>query len=243
MSSRVRMSEFRFEPRHRFRDVIGIGLAQAPRMMSGTLIPDFQAAAMGDHRCPHVLARQAFAYLPGFVEYRNRTIGLDLTNEMDTSSSDGQGLRHVGHLIGRQAPFGFAALRLLGGHIGQEGRRVGRHIPAHKGWAGTAYSAERRKPAALPEGMPPQAVQLFDLAIAFGFGDWQKDKFDAEVQTQPDELPEDAWGFVAATEGGVVVELQKVRDSQGFPGVPAMSDDGGAAFVGGDGLGARPRAQ
>src|SRR3990170_3737880 len=40
MSSRVRMSEFRFEPRHRFRDVIGIGLAQAPRMMSGTLIPD-----------------------------------------------------------------------------------------------------------------------------------------------------------------------------------------------------------
>ncbi|MCI0676722.1 MAG: hypothetical protein L0Y42_13220 [Phycisphaerales bacterium] len=44
------MSEFRFEPRHRFRAkrVIGKGLTPAPGMLSGALIPDFQAAVMGN---------------------------------------------------------------------------------------------------------------------------------------------------------------------------------------------------
>jgi len=62
----------------------------------------------------------------------------------------------------------------------------------------------------------PQAIELFDLAIAFWFGHRQENQFDAEVQAQPHELAEDPRGFVAATKRGVVVELQKVWNSQGF---------------------------
>jgi len=89
----------------------------------------------------------------------------------------------------------------------------------------------------------PQAIELFDLAIAFWFGHRQENQFDAEVQAQPHELAEDPRGFVAATKRGVVVELQKVWNSQGFPGGQAMADDCRAAFVGGNGLRARAGAQ
>ena len=34
------------------------------------------------------------------------------------------------------------------------------------------------------EGVAPQAVELFDIAVALGFGHGQKDQFDAYVQTR-----------------------------------------------------------
>ena len=73
--------------------------------------------------------------------------------------------------------------------------------------------------SAFPEGMAPQAVQFFDFAIVLGLGHGQEDQFDAQRQTQSNELPENARCFVPAAEGRIVVELQKLRDSQGFPTV------------------------
>src|SRR5574341_607715 len=102
--------------------------------------------------------------------------------------------------------------------------------------SGLTHASKRSKSSSLPKGVRPQAIQLFDLAIAFGFGDGQKDQFDAQVQTQSHKLPEDARYLVAATKSGIVVELQKLRDSQGFPSVETMPDHGLAAFVGRNGL-------
>jgi len=69
----------------------------------------------------------------------------------------------------------------------------------------------------------PQAIELFDLAIAFWFGHRQENQFDAEVQAQPHELAEDPRGFVAATKRGVVVELQKVWNSDTVARLPTRS--------------------
>jgi hypothetical protein len=104
--------------------------------------------------------------------------------------------------------------------------------------------------------MSPQTVQLFDFAIAFGFGDRQEDKFDTQIQTQPNKLAEDARRFVTATRTGppwpeardmgkssVVVELQKPRDSQGFPSLKTVPNHSLAAFVGSDRLRAGSRMQ
>ena len=146
-------------------------------MLCRTLIPDFQTSAMSNEGSPHILARQAFAHFPGFVEYRNRTIGFDFPNEMQSPSSDGQRIRQVGNLRERQPVPGFGALRLSGGQAGQQRGRIVHHIPLHESRTGSTHMPERGKPLPLPEGMAPQAVQLFDLAIAFGFGDGQEDKF------------------------------------------------------------------
>ena len=140
---------------------------------------------------------------------------------MNPSCGNGQRIRQVGNLGAVRRCVGSRRWACCGVTPVQEGRRIVGHIPLDKGRTGSAHASERSKPAALPEGVRPQAVQFFDLAIAFGFGDGQEDQFDAQVQTQSDELSEEARGFVAATKRGVVVELQKVRNSQGFPGVQA----------------------
>jgi hypothetical protein len=88
-----------------------------------------------------------------------------------------------------------------------------------EGWTGTIYLSERSELSAFPKGVSPQAVQFFDFAIVLGLGNGQEDQFDAQRQTQPNELPENARRFVATAEGRIVVELQKLRDSKGFPGL------------------------
>jgi hypothetical protein len=214
-------------------------------MLSRRLIPDFQSPTMGHESSPDVFACQAFAHFPCFVEHRKCAVRFDLANEMDASSCNWQWMRQVPDASRGQAMSRFATLRLLGSRLAQQRRRIVGHIPVDKGRTGLTHAPERRKQPSFPEGVCPQAIQLFDLAIAFGFGDGQEDQFDAQIQTQPNELPEDARGLVAAAKGGIVVELQKLRDSQGFPGVETMPDHGVAAFVGRNGLrtGARSQVQ
>ena len=69
-----------------------------------------------------------------------------------------------------------------------------------------------------------------------GLCDRQKDEFDTQIQTQANELPKNARCFVSAAEGGIVVELQKLRDSKGFPGLEAVFLDRFDTFVQGNGL-------
>ena len=97
----------------------------------------------------------------------------------------------------------------------------------------------------MPERATPEAIQFFDFAIAFGFGDGQEDQFDPEIQTEPHDLTDPAWRFVAATEGRVVVELQKRWNSKGLPGLEQMANDGRTLFVGSNRLhtGAGPQIQ
>ena len=214
-----------------------------PIRLRRALIPDFQSSAVGEPGEPHILSGQSFARLPRFVEHRNGAAGLDLSKERNVSGGDGPRIRPV-HPLGRgQARLGFAAWRLRGSHMAQPGGCIIRPIPVHQCWADSTHRLERRKSSSLPKGMCPQAVQLFDFAMAFGFGDWPKDEFDAQVQTQANKLSKEAWRFVAAAKHGSVVELQKSRDSQGFPGVAALPNHGGAVLVGRDSWWARPRAQ
>jgi hypothetical protein len=95
---------------------------------------------------------------------------------------------------------------------------------------------EGAKALSVPEGARPQAIQLFDVAIAFGFGHWQENEFEADVQTQAHKLSKDARHLVPAAEGGIVVELQKVRDSQRFPAPQEVRDHRRRTLVAGNGL-------
>ena len=117
------------------------------------------------------------------------------------------------------------------------------HIPMDEGWTGATDVSEGSEVSALPKGMAPQTVQFFDFAIVLGLSDRQEDQFDAQRQTQPNELPENARCFVPSAEGRIVVELQKVRDSKGFPGMQAVSPDRFVTFVGGNRLRASACAQ
>src|SRR3972149_2204452 len=105
-------------------------------MLSRTLIPDFQSTAMAQEGGPDVLACQAFAHLPRFVEYRNRAIRFDLANEMKASSGNRQRVWQLSQLRRSQALLRFATLRLLGSCPGQARRRIVRHIPPDKGRTG-----------------------------------------------------------------------------------------------------------
>ena len=204
--------------------------------MSGALIPNFQASAMSNERRPNIFPCQTFAHLPGFVEDGDRAIGLDLANQMDPSGGNGQGVGQMREMFGCQAMKCLATLRLLRRGVDQKRWYILCHIPMDEGWTGATNLSEGGKVSAFPEGMPPQAVQFFDFAIVLGLSDRQEDQFDAHRQTQPHELPEDARRFVATTEGGIVVELQNLRDSQGFPGVEAVRPDCRVAFVAGNRL-------
>ena len=188
-------------------------------MLSRTLIPNFQASAMSNERRPNIVSCQTLAHFPRFVEEGDGAIGLDLANEMDPSGSNGQGIGQMRDLFGGQAMKCLASLRVLGRGVDQKRWHILRHIPIDEGWTGATNLSEGGKVSAFPKGVCPQAVQFFDLAIVLGLSNGQEDQFDAQRQTQPHELSEDARRFVAATEGRIVVELQKLRDSKGFPGV------------------------
>ena len=191
---------------------------------------------MSNDRNPYIFSCQTLAHLPSFVEDSDGAIRLDLANEVEPSSCNRQGLGQMQDLFGSQTTNVFALLCLLRRDIAQEWWCMIGHIPMDEGRTGATNLREGGEVSAFPKGMPPQAVQFFDFAIAFGLGDGQEDQFDAQIQTQPHELPEDAWRFVATTEGGIVVELQKLRDSKGFPGLQRMRPDRLVAFVGGDRL-------
>ena len=76
-----------------------------------------------------------------------------------------------------------ASLRLLGRGVDQKRWHILRHIPMDEGWTGATHLSEGREAPAFPEGMSPQAVQFFDLAIVLRLGDGQEDQFDAQRQT------------------------------------------------------------
>lgn len=198
---------------------------------------------MSNDGSPNIFACQTFAHLPGFVEDRDRAIGLDLANEMDPSGGNGQGTLQRQGLLGSQTTNPFMLLDLLWRGVVQERWCILGHIPMEEGWTGATDLSEGSEVSAFPEGMPPQAVEFFDFAIVLGLSDRQEDQFDAQRQTQSYELPEDARRFVATAEGGIVVELQKVRDSQGFPGVEAVCPNRLVAFVDGNRLRASACAQ
>lgn len=210
-------------------------------MMSRPLIPNLQASAMGNEGSPNIFTSQMLAHLPGFVEEGDRAIRLDLAKEMEPSSCNRQGIGQMQDLFGSQTTNAFVMLCLLRSSVVQERRCILRHIPIDEGWTGATNLREGGEVSAFPEGVPPQTIQFFDLAVAFGLRDRQEDKFDAQKQTQPHELPEDARRFVAATKGGIVVQLQKLRDPKGFPRMKRVRPDCFVAFVGGNGLRASAR--
>ena len=196
---------------------------------------------MSNEGRPNIFTGQALADLPRFVKNGNRAIGLDLANEMDPSRGNRQRILQRQGLFGAQATNGFVLLCFSGSRIDQDWRYILRHIPMDEGRTGAMDLSEGGEPSAFPESVSPQAVQFFDFAIALGLGNRQEDKFDAQIQTQPNELPEDARRFVAAAESGIVVELQKLRDSQGFPGVYGVHPNCLVTFVGGNRLSASAR--
>lgn len=205
-------------------------------MLSRTLIPDFQALAMGNDRSPHIFTCQALADFPRFIEKSDRAIGLDLANEVDPTSGNWQGVGQMRDLFGSQAMKYFATLRLLRRGVDQKWWYILGQIPMNEGWTAATNVSEGGEVSALPEGMAPQTVQFFDFAIVLGLCDRQEDQFDAQIQTQANELPENARCFVPAAEGRIVVELQKLRDSQAFPGLEAVFSDRFVAFVESNGL-------
>jgi hypothetical protein len=188
-------------------------------MLSRPLIPDFQAPAMGNDRSPHIFPCQTLADFPRFIEKSDRAIWLDLANEVDTTSGNRQGVGQIRNLFAGQAMNCFATLRLLRRGVDQKWWYILGQIPMNEGWTAATNVSEGTEVSALPESMAPQAIQFFDFAIVLGLCDRQEDQFDTEIQTQTHALPENARCFVPAAEGRIVVELQKLRDSQGFPTV------------------------
>ncbi len=176
-------------------------------MLRGTLIPDVQSLAMGNDGGPDILAGQSSAHLPRFIEHRDGAIGLDLPNEVDASGGNGQCIGQACDLSRGQPTLGLGTLCLRGCQAPQHRRCIVRHIPLYKRRTCAAYTCERGEVLPFPEGMCPQAIQLFDLAIVLGFGDRQENESDTDKQAQPNESPEDAWGLVSSTKGGIVVEL------------------------------------
>ena len=191
----------------------------------------------------NIFTGQALAHLPRFVEDGDRAIQLDLANEMDASSRNRQGSGQMHDLFGSQTMNAFVPLCLLRRGVVQERQGMLGQIPMDEGRTDATDLSERGELSAFPKGASPQAVQFFDFAIALGLCDGQEDELDAQRQTQPNELPEDPRRFVATTEGGIVVELQKLRDSKGFPGVETVCPNRLVAFVGGNGLRASARVQ
>ena len=191
---------------------------------------------MSNEGCPNIFTGQTLADLPRFVEDGDRAVRLDLANEMDPSSRNRQGSGQMQDVFGSQTTNALVLLCLLRRSVVQERRDMIGHIPMDEGRTGATNLREGGEVSAFPKGVSPQAVQFFDFAIALGLGDGQEDEFDAQRQTQPHELSEDAWRFVTTTEGGIVVELQKLWDSQGFPGVERVPPDRLVAFVGGNSL-------
>src|SRR6266542_1311929 len=212
-------------------------------MVCRALIPDLQPARVGRDGGPDVLASQTLAYAPGLVEDRNRAIGCDAAQEMDPTGRDWQRLGQMRDLVRCQVAPGFAALSGLGSALAEFGWGIVGHVPMHKLRAGSGDTAHRTEATFVEEGVAPQPVQLLDVAVAVGLGHRQENQLDAHRQAQPHELTENPRDLVAATEGSVVVELQKVRDSQPFPGFQHMADQRGGALVGRDRLGQAARVQ
>jgi len=203
-------------------------------MLSRRLIPDFQSSTMGDQRSPNIFACPPLADLPGFVEDGDGAIGLDLANEVNLSICNWKRIWQLADLSSRQMMKGFVLLRFLWGGVAQEGRHIIGQVPLDEDRTGTADLCERAEVSSLPKSMSPQTIELFDLAIALRLADGQEDELDPQTQTQPHELTKNARRLVTPAKGGIVVQLQKLRDSKGNPGMQAVGSHCLASLVGGD---------
>ena len=210
---------------------------QSPVMVGITAKAEVERMAMRREGSPAIVASQCLGHAPEFVEDADRAVGLHMTNEMHASRCDRQGGREAAALGGGKPGPVLGALALRRGHALQGRRTVVVHIPLEETRTLTADVAKAAKAMAWPKGWAlPQPVQLFDLKIVFGFSERQKDQFDADVQTQPRELPHHALDFVAPPEEGVVVELQKARNALVLPGCQDVSLGGPQLFGAGQGL-------
>lgn len=141
-------------------------------MLNGALIPDVQAARMCGDRRPDIFAGPALADGPGLVEQRDGAIGRNRPDEMDSTSRDRQLFGQLGDLtVGQAAVRAFGPVSGQGRAIAQLGRRVAGVVPLDEGRAGAPTSRDRQEVPALEESPSPELVELFDIAVAFWFGD------------------------------------------------------------------------
>src|SRR5262249_54143396 len=193
---------------------------QSPVMVEITSKPDIEGTALRGDGGPDIVARQRLGDAPKCVEDAKRAVGLHETDEMHAPRRDRQGGRQGAPQGGGKPGPMLGALPLRWGRTIQRGRTIVVHVPLDEARTLTTDVPKASKVMALPKGRAtPQAVQLFDLPVVLGFGEGQEDQFDPDIQTQPGELPHHALDFVATTEDGVVVELQKARHAADLPGV------------------------
>src|SRR5262249_32667697 len=196
---------------------------QFPLVLGTPPKPDLERATMRGDGGPDIVARQRLGHVPEFVENTNRAIGRDVADEVHATGSNRQRVGELASQAGGEPGAPLGALLLSRGCALERGRSVVLHIPLHKVGAPPTHLAKAAKAMTFPKSWTaPQAAQELDLGAALGLTEGQKDQLDPHIKTQARKLPKPPWHFVAATEKGIVVELQKARNAPSLPSVQDM---------------------
>lgn len=73
------------------------------------------------------------------------------------------------------------------------------------------------KPLGAEESFVVGVIEALHGSVPPGFADWDKDGFDSQKQTEPEDDPEGAGIAIASPKAKLVVELKKIGQSHDFP--------------------------
>jgi len=150
---------------------------------------------------------------------------------MNPSGGQRQGVWHLTALPPAQMNARVLASGLRHGLAVQRGRSPGL-IPLKEAGTFATKGGQRREVIFVPEAARPQAVEAFDQSVTDGFARWNEEQFNAQIQGQAHELPEDSGREAQTGKGGIVVELQQVRQSDPHAAFQQMGTSRGRALVG-----------
>ena len=214
-----------------FRDLVAHASEQTGSGPLATAIINPQGVVTRIKSGPDILSGQPTRHGPVFFQDIDRALRGDAAQEMNPSGGQRQGVWHLPALAAAQMNTRGLAGGLSHGLAVQWGWRPGL-IPGEEAGTFAAKGAQRREVIFVPEAAGPQPVEAFDQPVAGGFARRNEDQFNAQIQGQAHELPKDPGREAQAGKGRIVVELQKVWQSDGHAALQQMGTSRGRALVG-----------
>src|SRR6266496_364765 len=217
---------------NRFLDDKSARFDQLPPGLGAGLVPEGNRLLLSVDRRPYILTTPLRAETPDFVQYFDRTIGVDFAQQMYPSGSQRQApLWDQDAQASAQHSHARTASELRGSLIRECGWIVMVHIPAPEERGLGLDLADRGKLVPRPKAAHPEAVKAFDLIVALGLVIRREDWLDATEQTGAHDLTKHMRMGVPATEGAFVVELLQLGQPDRCPGFQQMHAGCAAGLV------------
>lgn len=191
---------------------------------------DLQALCSQVYRRPDIFATQPLGDFPFLLQEIDFAPIINSADEMQASLSQPQ-------LLSQLLDFSlcqFATFDATAGLFHRQSRQCWRcvvFIPKEKLPTLALKRLDRSEVIAIPKTVCPKMIDAFDDGVALRLAGRNEQQLNPQKQRQPHKMAKNSWLFAQSGEGCVIVELQKVGQSQDPTSLHEMAGERHCGFV------------